>query len=145
MAGGRKDGLLVYAKTGLTILKLDKEVELQQYCVLNVINVTFYLLYPSPNAPPQIMAALTELARGVKKDSILIGDFNLLDINWDTGETSARTREFKEAVDDDALMEQMVEFRTQVSGNMLDLLLTNIPERVVEVSEGEDLGRVTTK
>ena len=59
--------------------------------------------------PPQTMAALTELVRSVKKDSVLIGDFNLPDINWDTGEASARTREFKEAVDD-ALMEQMVDF-----------------------------------
>jgi hypothetical protein len=54
--------------------------------------------------PPQAMAALTELVKKVKKDSILIGDFNLPDIDWDTGETSMRTREFKEAVDE-ALME----------------------------------------
>ena len=76
------------------------------------------------------MAALTELVRSVKRDSVLIGDFNLPDINWDTGEASARTREFKEAVDD-AHMEQMVNFQTQVRGNMLDLVLTNIPERVI--------------
>jgi hypothetical protein len=50
-AGGRGGGLLVYGKTGLTILKLDKEVEMQQYCVFKVSNVTFYLLYRSPNAP----------------------------------------------------------------------------------------------
>jgi hypothetical protein len=86
------------------------------------------------------MAALTELVRSVKKDSVLVGDFNLPDINWDTGETSARTREFKEAVDD-PLMEQMVDFQTQVRGNMLDLVLTNIPERVIEVSEGGRLGQ----
>ena len=139
-AGGRGGGLLVYGKTGLTILKLDKEVEMQQYCVFKVSNVTFYLLYRSPNAPPQTMAALTELVRSVKRDSVLIGDFNLPDINWDTGEASARTREFKEAVDD-ALMEQMVDFQTQVRGNMLDLVLTNIPERVIEVSEGGRLGQ----
>ncbi len=83
------------------------------------------------------MAALTELVKKVKKDSILIGDFNLPDIDWDTGETSLRTREFK----DDALMEQMVEFKTQVRGNLLDLVLTNVPERVVEVSEGGRLGQ----
>jgi hypothetical protein len=52
-AGGRGGGLLVYGKTGLTILKLDKEVEMQQYCVFKVSNVTFYLLYRSPNAPPR--------------------------------------------------------------------------------------------
>jgi hypothetical protein len=51
-AGGRGGGLLVYGKSGLTILKLDKEVELQQYCVFKVSDVTFYLIYRSPNAPP---------------------------------------------------------------------------------------------
>jgi hypothetical protein len=86
------------------------------------------------------MAALMELVRSVKKDSVLIRDFNLPDINWDTGEASARTREFKEAVDD-PLMEQMVDFQTQVRGNMLDLVLTNIPEGVIEVSEGGRLGQ----
>jgi hypothetical protein len=109
-AGGRGGGLLVYGKSGLTILKLDKEVELQQSCVFKVSDVTFYLIYRSPNAPPQAMAALTELVKKVKKDSILIEDFNFPDIDWDTGETSMRTREFKEAVDD-ALREQMVELK----------------------------------
>ncbi len=114
-------------------------MELQQYCVFKVSDVTFYLIYRSPNAPPHAMAALTELVKKVKKASILIGDFNLPDIDWDTGETSMRSREYKEAVDD-ALMEQMVEFKTQVRGNLLDIVLTNVPERVVEVSEGGRLG-----
>ncbi len=42
---------------------------------------------------------------------------------------SGRAREFMEATDD-ALLVQMVEFPTHVKGNCLDLVLTNIPERI---------------
>jgi hypothetical protein len=39
------------------------------------------------------------------------------------------------------MMEQMVNFSTQVKGNCLDLVITNIPERVSEVLEAGRLGR----
>jgi hypothetical protein len=51
-AGGRGGGLLVYGKSGLTILKLYKEVELQQYCVFKVSDVTFLSDIPIAQCPP---------------------------------------------------------------------------------------------
>jgi hypothetical protein len=42
---------------------------------------------------------------------------------------------------EDSMMEQMVNFSTQVKGNCLDFVITNIPERVSEVSEAGRLGR----
>ncbi len=80
------------------------------------------------------MDGLIDLVKGVPKAVILLGDFNLPDVNWSTGETSRRARDFVDAVDD-AMMEQLVDFSTQVRGNTLDLILTNIPERVLEVVE----------
>jgi hypothetical protein len=62
------------------------------------------------------MAGLANLVKSVSKNSILICDFNLLDISWETGEASGRAREFVEAADD-ALLVQMVEFPTHVKGN----------------------------
>jgi hypothetical protein len=42
---------------------------------------------------------------------------------------------------EDCMMEQLVPFPTQVKGNILDLIITNIPERVEEVSEHGRLGK----
>ncbi len=64
----------------------------------------------------------------------------MLDINWEMGTGSARTTSFLEAVDD-LLLTQMVDFSTQVKGNCLDLDLTNIPERIVDVCEAGRLGK----
>ncbi len=63
--------------------------------------------------------------RGVKGNRLLIGDFNLPDINWETGESSRRTEDFVDALDD-LMLTQMVHFATNIKGNCLDLMLTNI-------------------
>jgi hypothetical protein len=47
---------------------------------------------------------------------------------------------FLEAVDD-LLLTQVVDFSTQVKGNCLDLVLTNIHERIVDVCEAGWLGK----
>ena len=39
------------------------------------------------------------------------------------------------------LMTQLVDFSTQVKGNILDLVITNMPERVLEVREEGRLGK----
>jgi len=85
------------------------------------------------------MRKLVELVRTVKKDSVLIGDFNLPEVDWQTGETGRRSRDFVDAVDDD-LLTQLVDFPTHIKGNCLDLVLTNIPERVVEIMDTGRLG-----
>jgi hypothetical protein len=82
---------------------------------------------------------LTNLVRGAKENSILIGDFNLPEINWRTGEATTHTRDFVEAVED-ANMVQLVEFPTLIEVNCLDLVITNMPERVIEAREMGRLG-----
>ena len=39
------------------------------------------------------------------------------------------------------MMEEMVEFSTHIRGNCLDLIVTNIPERVSDVTEAGRLGQ----
>ena len=137
--GGRGGGLLVYGKTGLTILKTDNQSDFDQHVQFKVSDVNVCLLYRSPNSPPEAMARLAALIRGARENTVFIGDFNVPDINWTTGESSARTAELVEAVAD-AAMEQMVPYSTQVRGNILDLVLTNIPDRIREVSDEGRLG-----
>ena len=137
-AGGRGGGLLVYTKTGVEILALDKTVNFNQYCKFSVRDVTVYLLYRPPSGGQGSIADLTNLVRSVEERSILIGDFNLPEVEWSNWRTAARSREFL-SVAEEKLLEQMVNFPTHTRGNMLDLVLTNIPERVLSV---EDEGRL---
>jgi len=138
-AQGRGGGLLVYVRNGVKVLKIDRNLSFHQYCKFLVGDVTLYLIYRSPNAPVQSITELEQIVRAAEKNSVLIGDFNLPDIDWSMGTSSARSRPFVEAVED-SMMEQMVNFSTQVKGNCLDLVLTNIPERIYEVSEAGRLG-----
>ena len=86
------------------------------HCCFKVSDITFWLIYRSPNAPPRALSALTEQIRATQGSTIMIGDFNLPDVNWETGEVSKRTEDFKDAVDN-AMMEQLVDFPTHVKGN----------------------------
>ncbi len=124
----------------MKILKLDLECNFRQHCKFLIGDITFYLIYRSPNAPPGTMSDLERVIKNVEKNSVLIGDFNLPGIDWTTGTGPARLGSFVEGVDD-AMLTQMVDFSTQVKGNCLDLVLTNILERVFEISEAGRLGR----
>ena len=139
-AGGRGGGLLVYTKTGLQILKLDNNVEFFQHCKSLVRDVTVYLLYRPPNGPAADLTKLANLISQSEKNCIIIGDFNLPNIDWEAGTARGGDKVVLEAVEE-ALMTQMVDFSTQVRGNILDLVVTNMPERLTDVREEGRLGR----
>ena len=86
------------------------------------------------------MSKFSDLVRKAEKNSLLIGDFNLPDIDWENGTAKGRSKEFLEAVED-SLMSQMVDFSTHIKGNLLDLVVTNIPERVLDIYDAGRLGR----
>ena len=109
-----------------------------QYCVFKTFDLTIYLVYRSPNAGPDSYVQLSNLIRQASCNSIIIGDLNLPDVNWSDGEAIGRGRLVLDATTE-ALMEQMVDFLTHTRGNTLDVIITNVPERVVEV---EDVGRL---
>jgi len=137
-AQGRGGGLLVYSKTGTIVTKLENQFNFTQYCGFKVNDISVYLVYRSPNANAETMSGLVELIKTVERNSIIIGDFNLPEVDWSTGETSTRARDLVEAVEN-SLMIQMVDFPTHIKGNCLDLILTNMPERIAEVC---DVGRL---
>ena len=138
-AGGRGGGLLVYAKPGVRILAIDKVVDFNQYAKFLLNDITVYLIYRPPSGGLTSIAGLTELVRRTEKSSIMVGDFNLPEINWSSGQTGARSREFMGAAEE-KFLEQLVDFGTHIKGNTLDLVLTNIPERVLNVEECGRLG-----
>jgi hypothetical protein len=83
-AQGRGGGLLVYSKTGLKVTKIECNVTFNQYCCFTISDITIYLVYRSPNATVEAMASLVDLVKNVRKNTIIIGDFNLPDIDWST-------------------------------------------------------------
>ncbi len=99
-----------------------------------------YLIYRPPSAQAESISELATVVREAGKNSILFGDFNLPDIEWELGTARGRAAELLEAVQDN-MMEQLVDFPTHIKENMLDLLLTNIPDRVEEVTDAGRLGK----
>jgi hypothetical protein len=139
-ANGIGGGLLVYVRNGLTVLPIDKNLAMGQYCSFRLDDgrggLNFSLVYRSPNSAPGTMDILVDLVRQADQNSVLLGDFNLPGIDWaEKGAASGQERKFLQACVESNL-EQVVDFPTQVRGNILDLVLTNIPERVVEVCLG---------
>jgi Reverse transcriptase (RNA-dependent DNA polymerase)/Endonuclease-reverse transcriptase len=70
---------------------------------------------------------------------LIFGDFNVPDIDWPGGTARGRAVELLNAAND-RLLEQLITFPTHVCGNTLDLLLTDSPERVTDISEEGRLG-----
>ena len=59
-------------------------------------------------------------------------------MRWSDGEARGRGAVVLEAATE-ALMEQLVDFPTHTRGNILDIIITNVPERIFDV---EDVGRL---
>jgi hypothetical protein len=76
--------------------------------------------------------------RRFEPETILIGDVNLPGINWAEGRSDTKGRELLDTVMEESLY-QLVSFPTHIKGNILDLLITNCPERILDI---EDVGRL---
>jgi Endonuclease-reverse transcriptase len=86
------------------------------------------------------MTRLAELISRAGKNTVLIGDFNLPGVDWSNGLCRSNERQVVEAVNE-KLMVQMVDFATHTEGNILDLVVTNMPERILDVREEGRLGK----
>ena len=141
-------GLLVYSRSGIIIKPVLNEIDFNQYCQFEVIskekrnseNLNFTLVYRPPKNNKLNLTKLCDAIKNVPDNSILIGDFNLPNIDWKNEECKdAFSEEFLETVVE-ANLEQMIDFKTHVKGNILDLLLTNKPENIISVECLGNLG-----
>jgi hypothetical protein len=89
------------------------------------MTVTVNLVYRPPSAAAESVAELANTISDAGAGEIFIGDFNMPGIDWIGGGGHGRGREalFADAVEN-ALMQQLVDFPTQVKGNTLDLVIT---------------------
>ena len=143
-ANGIGGGLLVYTRPGLDILPCDLNSDFNQYCKFSLASeseqVFIYLLYRPPSAGQKSKDDLCELVRAAEKNSLFIGDFNLPGIDWSNGSAAGGDINFVNTLQDN-LFSQMVDFPTHIKGNCLDLIVTNMPEKIDNICEVGRLGR----
>ena len=91
-ANGIGGGLIVYARNGLAVLPCDQLSDFNQYCKFKLSDKSdsfyIYLVYRPPSAGASSKDKLCELLRCAEKNSILVGDFNLPGIIWESGEAT---------------------------------------------------------
>jgi hypothetical protein len=138
-------GLLVYSKIGTVLRPTNrfKEINFNQFIEFELVAespVNFVILYRPPNSGQDNVLELCKILRDLKKETIVVGDFNLPEINWDAEQSGARGRPVLEAAQDQQLV-QLIDFATHTKGNTLDLLLVNCPERILTVEAAGRLGK----
>ena len=136
-AGGRGGGILVYAKKELNCWKEGGENEFTQHVSVRVkwekqVEMSMHCVYRSPNSSRQNDEALCKWIGSLQGNRMIIGDFNLPVILWEEGRSDAKGRGFFQACND-TFLEQQVKEATHISGNRLDLVLTDRSDRVIEV------------
>ena len=143
-ANGIGGGLLVYARNGLAVLPCDENSDFNQYCKFKVTDksesIYIYLLYRPPNAGQASKDKLCELLSQAEKNSLFIGDFNLPGVDWEAGAGHGVDIKIVQVVQEHDFT-QMVDFPTHIRGGVLDLILTNMPEKVSNIAEVGRLGK----
>jgi hypothetical protein len=137
-------GLLVYSKKGVQILPIDKykDCEFNQFCAFRLpsANLNLILVYRPPSSRSNNTEQLCRILRDMQNDTILIGDMNMPGIDWIEEKADSKGRELLETTMEQNLS-QMVSFPTHTKGNVLDLVITNNPERVLDIWDVGWLGR----
>jgi len=143
-AAGVGGGLLVYVKEGLTVFTCDKVGQFNQYVKFAVgeedRQVYIYLVYRPPKRDRENMAELVKIIQNAESRTVMIGDFNCPGVDWEAGSGGDLGSELAEAALENKFT-QMVDFPTHTKGNVLDLVLTNIPESVLSICEEGRLGK----
>jgi Reverse transcriptase (RNA-dependent DNA polymerase)/Endonuclease-reverse transcriptase len=143
-ANGIGGGLIIYVKDKYVTVPYTNNSIFNQYTGIilktNSRQLTFLLIYRPPSSGSENTEELCKLISDLKRDTFIIGDFNMPGINWNAETADAKGRMLLERTAAEGL-EQLVDFKTHVRGNILDLVLTNSPEKVISVTDEGRLGR----
>ena len=133
-AGGTGGGLLVYARESLTILSDDSAGNFTQHQNFKILTgkeeLRFSLVYRSPSSRPESVQLLADLVKATRGKRLIVGDINLSKIDWQAATAAGSGAKALLEACQDEFLEQLVDFTTHIKGNILDVVLTNIPERV---------------
>ena len=145
-AQGVGGGLLVYVRNGLTVfIPSDNNKDFIQYCTFQIElisdTVNICLVYRSPNSSNVNNNELNNLLISLPKNTLIIGDFNFPNIDWNTFTSSTgNLRQFLDILINRDYS-QIIDFPTHVRGNILDILLTDLPSDSISVSSQGRLGK----
>ena len=142
---GRGGGIIVYTKSGLTILpnndiKSDfiQYVSFDVHCNNHLQN--FIAIYRSPNSSDTNTDKLCNIVSDhMNTNSIMIGDINLPNIDWPNNISDRKGKMFLDTTSENHVM-QVVDFPTHNKGNILDLILTKSPEQIDNLTKLDFLG-----
>ena len=99
--------------------------------------ITVCAVYILPNANSNYHLLLTSYLRSlvsVSKFIIILGDFNMIDINWNTLVGFSPTSSTFCDLTYNCNLYQLINSPTHKQGNILDLLFTNVPERITNIA-----------
>ena len=125
-AGGRGGGLLVYVRKEMAAWEVDVATNFNQCVTVTVkcggSDLKIHSIYRSPNSSRDNDQMLNEWISTMEGVNVIIGDLNHPDVDWETGMSGSRGRDFLEATLERGF-EQLVSEPTHISGNVLDLIL----------------------
>jgi hypothetical protein len=142
-ANGVGGGLLVYSRDNLQILPSDlTDRNFNQFCSFTIATksekLNVILIYRPPSSGQNSLTELCEIVRKADNNTVIIGDFNLPGTDWANERSDLKGRELLDTVQEEGF-EQLVSFPTHTKGNILDLVLSNCPEKKLDI---EDVGRL---
>ena len=140
--GGRGGGIIIHAVKNLHVWKIETSGEFNQVAAVTMrcgsVDIKIHVVYRSPNSNEQNDASLCEYVEKMRGTNVLIGDFNFPDIDWGNGVSGSKGRRFFETAIEKSL-EHHVDEATHISGNKLDLILSDKEGLICDV---KTLGRV---
>ena len=133
-----RDGLTVFTNS-------DDNSDFIQYCKFQVklksdiLNAC--LIYRSPNSSHDNNDELNKLLYSLPRNCIIFGDFNYPNIDWNSYSSNSSTcKTFLDTVMSKDLT-QIINFPTHLKGNILDLVLTDLPSEIISARCEGRLGK----
>ena len=138
----RGGGLLIYYRIGLLVSEEESSSEFNQLATVSILTqsqpLLIHLIYRSPNSSASNNAKLNEFIKSIDRNSLIVGDMNYREIDWENGSSDSEGREFFNTCQD-KFLDQNVSFPTHGS-NILDLVLSNNTQ-VLSVDDAGNLGK----
>ena len=151
-SSGIGGGLLIYSKKDLNIFECSSKASLEEFNQYLKVKVPLknnsYLSIVLVYRPHRLYNGnnvnsnndlLCELIANTEKPSIIVGDFNYSDIDWNLQTAGTpHSHAFLNCIQDN-FYTQNIDFPTHCSGSLIDLILTSDSNLVNDISE---LGRI---
>jgi ribonucleases P/MRP protein subunit RPP40 len=137
----RGGGVLLYVREDLIAHELENDDSKVEVLVVNLKvvgfgNLVMAVCYRSPSAEQEEVDSMMRLLKKYSEDAtIIMGDFNYGDINWETMDTTAEGGDFIDFVQD-CFLTQHVNCTTRGSNRILDLVLSTEPGMVEDIEVG---------